>query len=153
MSADIHWTHARFDELDARAVHDFLRLRVEVFVVEQACAYPEIDGLDVHEATRHLIGRADDETVVYGRSLVAGGDEPVRLGRIVVAERWRGRGVARELVRRLLDDVAERHPGRDVVLGAQVVAEGLYAGLGFVRSSDEYLEDGIPHVDMRLTRG
>ena len=158
MSTDdtaLAWTLSRFDELDVRSVHDFLKLRVDVFVVEQACAYPEIDGLDALAGTRHLLGRDAGGTVAaYGRSLVdeddAGTD--ARVGRIVVAPQRRGRGVARALMRRLLDDLDARCPGRDVVLGAQLPAEPLYASFGFVRDSDEYLEDGIPHVDMRLTR-
>ena len=152
---EIDWTLSRFDELDARSVHDWLRLRVDVFVVEQACAYPEIDGLDVLPGTRHLVGRdADDVVVAYARSLVDEGEAgaPVRIGRVVVAPSWRGRGVARALMRRGLADLDARHPHRDVVLGAQLPAEALYASFGFVRDSDEYLEDGIPHVDMRLAR-
>ena len=155
MSTDdtaLAWTLSRFDELDARSVHDLLRLRVDVFVVEQACAYPEIDGLDALPGTRHLLGREADGTVAaYGRSLVDAG-AAARVGRIVVAPARRGRGVARTLMRRLLDDLDSRCPGRDVVLGAQLPAEPLYASFGFVRDSDEYLEDGIPHVDMRLAR-
>ena len=155
-ATDLRWTLSRFDALDARTVHDCLRLRVDVFVVEQACAYPEIDGRDVLPGTRHLIGRdADGTTAVYGRSLVDEDDPdaPARIGRIVVAAPWRGRGVARTLMRRLLDDLDARHPHRDVVLGAQLPAQALYASFGFARDSDEYVEDGIPHVDMRLARG
>lgn len=150
----VDWLHARFDELAAADLHDALRLRVDVFVVEQACAYPEIDGLDGLPGTRHLLGRAHAEAVVYGRSLCEEDSpgSPVRLGRIVVARSWRGRGLARELMRRLLADAAARHPGRDVVLGAQLPAEPLYAAFGFERTSGEYLEDGIAHVDMRLAR-
>ena len=157
MTPDIDWTLAPLDRFDARAVHDLLRLRVDVFVVEQACAYPEIDGRDALPGTRHLVGRARGETVACGRSLVGEDDAlagagPARVGRIAVARAWRGRGLARELMRRLLDDLEARAPDRDVALGAQLPAEPLYASFGFRRCSDEYLEDGIPHVDMRLAR-
>ena len=152
---DLHWTLAPLDALDARALHDCLRLRVEVFVVEQACPYPELDGLDALPGTRHLIGRAGNETVACARSLVDGADPeaPARIGRVVVAAPWRGRGLARELLARLLADLDARCPERDVVLGAQLPAEALYGAFGFRRCSAEYLEDGIAHVDMRLARG
>ena len=151
---DLDWTLAPLDALDARAVHDLLRLRVDVFVVEQACPYPEIDGRDALPGTRHLVGRAGAETVACARSLADADDRqaPARVGRVAVARAWRGHGLARELLGRLLADLEARHPGRDVVLGGQLPAEALYASFGFRRVSDVYLEDGIPHVDMRLTR-
>ncbi len=151
---DMTWTLATIAELDARAMHDLLRLRCEVFVVEQACPYQDIDGLDTLPDTRHLIGRHGAQVVACARSLVSGeqSDAPARLGRIVVARQWRGRRLACALVQRLLADLAERHPQRDVILGAQLPAMALYASFGFRPESREYLEDGIPHVDMRLTR-
>ena len=68
-------------------------------------------------------------------------------------ENHRGAGLARALMRWTLDELAREHPGHDVTLGAQIVAEGFYRSLGFERVSDEYVEDGIPHVDMTRARG
>ena len=87
-TADIDWTLAGLDAMGPCDVHDLMRLRVDVFVVEQACAYPEIDGADAFPGTRHLVGRdADGVVVACGRSLVDEDDAraPARIGRIVVA--------------------------------------------------------------------
>jgi ElaA protein len=137
---------ARFDDLTARDLYDLLALRVRVFVVEQQCAFQELDGLDTeaeHVWTRGPAG----EVVAYLRILEGGGE--TRIGRIVTAPEHRGTGAGAALMRTVLaelDEHAERGP---VVLGAQVQAQGFYARLGFAVDGPEYDEDGIPHVPMR----
>lgn len=148
---DLHWQLCAFDRLDGRSVYDILRLRSEVFVVEQQCVYADMDGQDTLPGTRHLSARAGTAMVAYARSLVDDGEPqaPARLGRVVVARDWRGRGLASTLMQRLLDDLAERCPQRDVILSAQLPAVALYTAFGFDCESAPYLEDGIPHVAMR----
>ena len=132
---------ARFDDLTPRDLYDLLALRVRVFVVEQECAFQELDGLDAeaeHVWTRGPAG----EVVAYLRILEGGGE--TRLGRIVTAPEHRGTGAGAALMRTVLAGIEG-----PVVLGAQVQAQGFYARLGFAVDGPGYDEDGIPHVPMR----
>ena len=137
------------DALSAPELFELLRLRVDVFVVEQACPYAELDALDAAPGTAHVTGHVGGELVACARTLVpAAADEPLRIGRVAVRDGHRGRGHARALLGWTLAELSGEHPGRAVALGAQLGAEGLYASLGFRRASDEYVEDGIAHVEM-----
>jgi len=132
-----------FEELDAATAYACWRLRQEVFVVEQSCPYPDLDGRDAEPGTRHVLLEEDDALLGYARVLDDG--DVWRIGRVVLARAARGRGLADVLVRAAL----EACPGRDVVLDAQTPLQGWYAGFGFTPEGPEFLEDGIPHVPMR----
>jgi ElaA protein len=136
-----------FDDLDARTAYDVWRLRQDVFVVEQACAYPDLDGRDVEPGTRHLL-LTDADGMLQGYLRLLDDGDVARIGRVVLARAARGRGLADELVRAALAECA----GREVVLDAQSPLAGWYAGFGFEASGPEFLEDGIPHVPMRRGR-
>ena len=136
---------AAFADLGVQVLHDILKLRVDVFVVEQDCPYPEIDGLDPLPTTSHLwLADGDGRIAAYVRVLAH--TDPLRIGRVVTAGWARRRGLAR----RLLEAAMAAHPG-PAVLDAQVQAADLYRGLGFVQSGPEFLEDGIPHIPMAWT--
>lgn len=135
---------AGFADLDARTFHDLLRLRVDVFVVEQECAYPELDGRDVEPGTRHLWLARDGEPVAYLRILADPGGV-ARIGRVVVAPAARGGGYAGRLMVAALAEVGDR----PCVLDAQSHLVDFYARHGFTPSGPEYVEDGIPHTPMR----
>ncbi|WP_433391839.1 GNAT family N-acetyltransferase [Micromonospora sp. KLBMP9576] len=135
---------ASFAELDARTFHDLLRLRIDVFVVEQACPYPELDGRDVEPDTRHLWLDGGDAPLAYLRILADPGGV-ARIGRVVVAARARGGGHAGRLLTAALELVGDRV----CVLEAQSHLVGLYARHGFAVSGPEYVEDGIDHTPMR----
>ncbi|MFC0004005.1 GNAT family N-acetyltransferase [Micromonospora siamensis] len=135
---------ASFDELDVHTFHDLLRLRIDVFVVEQECAYPELDGRDVEPGTRHLWLPGPDGPAAYLRVLADPGGV-ARIGRVVVAPAARGAGLAGRLVTAALRLVGDR----PCVLEAQSHLVGLYARHGFTVSGPEYVEDGIPHTPMR----
>jgi ElaA protein len=133
---------AALEAMSPRDVHDVLALRVAVFVVEQQCAYLEIDGRDVEPDAVHWWSRDDDGVLTaYLRLLV----EPAghRIGRVVTAPAARGTGAGAALMRAALATL----PG-PVVLGAQVRVQGFYERLGFTVSGPGYDEDGIPHVPM-----
>jgi ElaA protein len=135
---------ARWSELDATTAHHILRLRVDVFVVEQACPYPEIDGRDVEPTTEHLwVSTARLPVAAYLRVLTEP-DAVLRVGRVVTAPAARGRGLARLL----MDDVLDRHRDTPLVLDAQSPLVPWYAAFGFEPTGPEFLEDGIPHVTM-----
>ncbi|PGH46037.1 GNAT family N-acetyltransferase [Micromonospora sp. WMMA1996] len=135
---------AAFTELDARTFHDLLRLRIDVFVVEQSCPYPELDGRDVEPGTRHLWLTRDGAVLAYLR-ILADPDGVARIGRVVVAPAARGAGLAGALMTEALAEVGER----PCVLEAQTHLVALYAGHGFAVDGPGYVEDGIPHTPMR----
>ena len=139
---------SRFAGLDAATLYALLRLRVDVFVVEQACPYPELDGRDTEPDTVHLWVERDGRVVGCLRLLA----EPAlpaapaqwRIGRVCVDTIARGEGLAEALVRAALT----RCDG-PVVLDAQSYLAGWYQRLGFTAGGPEFVEDGIPHVPMR----
>jgi ElaA protein len=140
---------APFADLTAGEVYDVARLRQDVFVVEQECPYPDLDGRDQELGTCHVLMYDSVELLGYARVL----DDATtwRIGRVVLAEAARGRGLADGLIDAALDYCRSEDPGRDVVLDAQTPLAGWYAGFGFVTDGEEFLEDGIPHTPMRLS--
>lgn len=133
---------ATFADLSARQLHDLLRLRVDVFVVEQGCPYPELDGRDVEPTTQHLWFEVNGEIAAYLR-ILDGGDAAV-IGRVVTARGHRGRGYAARLVGVALG----RLGGVRVRISAQAYLQGWYERFGFVRAGADFVEDGIAHLPM-----
>ena len=130
-------------ELDPVVLHDLMRLRSEVFVVEQDCVYRDLDGRDTEPGALQFWAEVDGEVVACLRRL----DEPdgaVRVGRIATRADHRGQGLAAALIAEALDGV-----DGSAVLDAQVQLEEWYGRLGFVRTGATFLEDGIPHLPMR----
>ena len=137
-----------FADLDAASAYAVWKLRQDVFVVEQGCAYPDLDGRDGEAGTRHVL-LTDEDGSLLGYARVLDDVEVWRIGRVVLARDARGRGLADPLMRAALDEC----PDRDVVLDAQSPLASWYESLGFAVTGPEFLEDGIPHLPMRLTRG
>ncbi len=140
---------ASFRDLPAVTLYDILRLRSDVFVVEQECAYPDLDGRDTEPGTRHLWFSRDREVRAYLRILDDHGVE--RIGRVVTAKSARGSGLAGRLMEHALEIIGHRPS----VLDAQSYLTGFYAKFGFEATGPEYVEDGIPHVPMsrKVTEG
>jgi ElaA protein len=136
---------ARFAELTPAELYGLLRLRVDVFVVEQNCPYPELDGRDAEPGTVHLWFADDDGTVLATIRVLENGEDR-SIGRVATAASARGRGLSALLVRRGI----ELCGGRTVDIGAQAYLEAWYERFGFRRSGPGYVEDGIPHLPMRL---
>lgn len=135
---------ARFADLTTAQLYALLKLRVDVFVVEQECAYPELDGLDDEPGTEHLwveVGGAVAATV-----RILADPEGMIIGRVATARGHRGQGYAAVLVR----EAIARIGGQRIRIGAQTQLEGWYARFGFVRGGPDYVEDGIPHLPMVL---
>ena len=131
-----------FDKFDALALYALLRLRVDVFVVEQECPYPELDGRDLEPTTRHVWIDEGGMPVACLR-LLAEPDGSHRISRVATAADQRHQGLAGLLV----DHVMATTPGR-LVLDAQTYLEPWYVEHGFARTGDEFTDDGIPHVPM-----
>ena len=137
-----------FDALAVGELYALLRLRADVFVVEQACVFGEIDGKD--PAARHLLAFAGETLGGYLRVFpptTAGG--AAKIGRVVVAPAFRATGLGRRLMAAALTEIADRLGPVPIELAAQAHLERFYAGFGFVRCSEDYLEDDILHCDMR----
>ena len=135
---------AGFDDLAPRTAYDVWRLRQQVFVVEQDCPYPDLDGRDLEEATRHVVLLDEDDRVV-GTLRVLDDGGWARIGRVVVAPAARGRGLAALL----MDEAMALCGDREVRLDAQTGLTGFYAGYGFEVTGPEFDEDGVMHVPMR----
>lgn len=136
-----------FAALTVEELYEILRLRVNVFVVEQHCPYPEIDGQDADAL--HVWLEEDGEIVAYLRVLTHGVPGEAWLGRVISVRRRAGLGtqLLKEGIR-----LAEEHFGAQTVrVEAQTYAKPFYEGVGFRQTSDEFLEDGIPHIEMALT--
>jgi ElaA protein len=134
---------AAFGELDAYTLYALLRLRAEVFVVEQECAYLDLDGLDTEAATRHLWLERAGEVIAYLR-ILALPDGGRRIGRVVVAKAARGEGLAARLMEAALEQIGDR----PCDLNAQSYLVDFYRGYGFAPVAPEFLDDGIPHTPM-----
>ncbi|MDT4919168.1 MAG: ElaA protein [Pseudonocardiales bacterium] len=145
VGVDIH--DAATADLDARTLYEILALRSAVFVVEQDCVYLDADGRDLEPDARQLWIERDGSVVATLR-LLRDPDGCARIGRVATAGPARRGGLAEALMRRAL----ELAPSGDVVLGAQSYLEPWYARFGFVRDGEDYLDDGIPHLPMRLRR-
>jgi ElaA protein len=137
-----------FEALKPAELHAVLKLRCEVFIVEQACAYADIDGKD--PLARHLLAYVGPELIGCLRVFAPdGAGAAARIGRVVIAPPARGTGLGRRLMRRALAEIDARFGPVPVELSAQAHLEAFYASLGFERVSETYLEDDIPHCDMR----
>ncbi len=132
-------------ELDAGTLYQVLRLRVDVFVVEQQCPYPELDGRDLEPGTRWLWATEGTEVVATLRILHEGA-ATARIGRVATARAARSAGVAGVLMRQALDVLGA---DLEVVLDAQSPLADWYRRFGFEPAGDEFVEDGIRHLPMR----
>jgi len=136
-----------FEALANIELYNILKLRQEIFIIEQACIYPDIDNHD--EDAIHLMAFDADKLVGCLRILSRGVTfETVAIGRIVVSKSHRGRGIAKAMMQQALDFIEGEMKESQVMLSAQTYALPFYEGLGFEAVSAEYLEDDIPHMDM-----
>jgi ElaA protein len=143
MGGDVVHT-ATFADLDVSTLYRLLRLRVDVFVVEQACPYPELDGRDDEPGARHCWIERDGVPVASLR-ILSEPDGSARIGRVVTAVGRRGEGLAGVLLRHAIAVTAPA----PVVLDAQSHLASWYRSFGFAPCGAEHIEDGIPHVPMR----
>jgi len=135
-----------FDDLPPKTAYALWRLRQDVFIVEQDCPYPDLDGRDLEPGTRHVVLSDGDQLAGTARILDDG--DVWRIGRVVLAPSHRGKGLADVIMTAAVEALTDR----DVVLDAQTPLAGWYTKFGFVKDGEEFLEDGIPHTPMRLKR-
>ena len=134
-------------DLDPRTLYELMRLRVDVFVVEQHCAYPELDGRDLEDRARHfwLGGDGKPEPVLGTIRLLKESDGGYRIGRLCTARAVRGRGLGKRLMEAALAEIGDRPS----VLDSQQELTGFYEGFGYVATGEPYDWDGVVHVPMR----
>lgn len=145
------WNTYHFDELTARKLYEFLKLRVDVFIVEQECPYPELDNLD--QESIHMAYTENGRTLAYARLVPEGVKYGLpSIGRVIVHPDARSRGLAKQLLEKSIDYILKEWEADEIQLQGQVYLKGFYESFGFVPISEEYDEDGIPHVDMKLTK-
>lgn len=136
-----------FKELNNEELYDILRLRCEIFVVEQNCPYQDCDLKD--KEAYHLFIKNHHEIIAYLRILNKGASyDEISIGRVVVHKEYRRKGIAQKMIRDAIEFIEEKLGETSVRLSGQLYAERLYESLGFRRVSEVYLEDNIPHVEM-----
>ncbi|XMB49333.1 GNAT family N-acetyltransferase [Pseudomonas fluorescens] len=146
----VDWVCKHHNDLGKDQLYALLRLRSEVFVVEQKCAYQDIDGQDLAGDTHHLMAWQDNELVAYLRLLdpeSQGGD--VVIGRVIVSQAARGTGLGHQMLEEALERIEDIWPQTPIFLSAQAHLQKYYGRYGFVVAGEEYLEDDIPHIGMR----
>lgn len=137
----------QFKELTLQELYSFLKLRTDIFVVEQNCPYPELDGAD--EKAIHLYIKESDEVIAYLR-IIPSKTGTSRIGRVVTKMEHRSKGLSSQLMEKALEYIREHYPEDIMILSAQEHLQHFYGSFGFKPVSEVYLEDGIPHVDMEL---
>ncbi|HUS23413.1 MAG TPA: GNAT family N-acetyltransferase [Candidatus Binatia bacterium] len=150
--AAVRWGWKAFDALAPAELYAALRLRSEIFVVEQDCVFLDLDGRDPQ--CEHLLGQAGGELLAYLRLVPPGVRlAEVSIGRVVVAKSARGTGLGRAAMQEGIRRCEARYPGAPIKVSAQQHLERFYASLGFARIGEPYIEDGIAHLDMLRVPG
>lgn len=144
------WHLKSFEQLSNLELYKILQLRVDIFVVEQDCAYSELDNKDFVTDALHLFAKDSDEICCYLRILPPGTSYPSQpsLGRVVTNQQYRGKGIGHSMLIRANQTLDELWPELSCHISAQSHLEGYYGQHGYVAVGEGYLEDGIPHIGM-----
>jgi ElaA protein len=149
----MRWLCLNFSELSTTQLYQLLKLRVDVFVVEQNCPYPDLDDKDHHADVYHVLGYQGEQLIACARLLAPDISYPqVSIGRVVIAEFYRKQGLGKQLLKKALELCEQHWPQQNIQIGALCYLMKFYESMGLKRCSEDYLEDGIPHVDMLLTK-
>lgn len=146
----ISWSIKSFDELNKNELYDLLKLRSEVFVVEQNCVYQDIDDKDIKGT--HFFGQDGSDLIAYLRVTEAGVLYPnhISIGRVVIKKTHRNKKLGNEILANAIDFCRKKFPKTPIKISAQTHLKSFYNQLGFEFKGEAYLEDGIPHCAMYL---
>lgn len=157
MQPELMWDKKTFTSLTTNELYDILKLRIDIFVVEQACYYPDLDEHDRHSDTVHLFAYSLNE-IKHNNNVIAAYlrilpkdtiyTDYISIGRVVIAPEYRGQKLGHLLMKKALKACEENFPGESIKISAQAHLENYYQAYGFNRISDIYLEDNIPHIAM-----
>ena len=143
----MNWIIKEFNELSSDELYEILKLRSEVFVVEQECIYEDCDGKD--KKSYHLFAEQNGEILVYLRILEKGVSySEISIGRVLSNKKYRGRGFAKQMILRAIEFIESYLKENAIRISAQVYLLNFYSSFGFVKVSDVYLEDDIQHIEM-----
>jgi len=159
MQSELIWCVKPFSSLSTNELFDILKLRVDVFVVEQTCYYPELDEHDRHPDTLHFFAHTNETSIqadnhhniaAYLRILPKGTTykDYISIGRVVVSPSYRGIKLGHTLLEKALEVCNSHFPNQNIKISAQEHLEEYYKQYNFIRVSDMYLEDNIPHISM-----
>ena len=143
----MNWTLKKFEDLTPYELYAILRLRTEVFVVEQNCVFQDMDNKD--QPAYHLMGWENNTLIAYTRLIPPhlSYAEP-SIGRVVTSASARGSGIGRKLMEKSIEEIIRLYGKTPIKLGAQLYLKKFYESLGFMQSGDIYDEDGIDHIEM-----
>lgn len=143
----MNWSVLKFSELDIQSLYDMLQLRAEVFVVEQDCPYQDLDGKDAQ--SYHVCGYDENELAAYARIVEKGVSySEISIGRVVVSPKHRGIRLGEQLMVESIHFIESSLDAQPIRISAQSHLRKFYNDLGFEFTGKEYLEDGIPHIEM-----
>ena len=144
------WICKSFDQLSVNELYAILRLRIEVFIVEQNCVFQDADDKD--QKSYHFMGWTGDDLVAYTRLVPKdiSYDKP-SIGRVVTSPKYRRSGIGKELMTKSIESAYKLWGKQPIQIGAQIYLQKFYESLGFIVSGPIYLEDGIEHVEMLLS--
>lgn len=144
----LEWRIKSFESLTVNELYDILKLRSTIFVVEQNCVYLDMDGKD--KLALHLLGSYNGKIVAYSRLFKAGiSFQNASIGRVVVDANYRDKKWGQELMRESIDGIALHFGENKITIGAQLYLKKFYENQGFIQTSEMYLEDDIPHIEMQ----
>jgi ElaA protein len=144
----LKWKIKAFNALTVDELYDLLRLRSEIFVVEQNCVYLDLDGKD--KLALHLIGEYEGKTVAHARLFKPGiSFDNASIGRVVVDQNYRDKKWGHDLMREAIAGIKGNYNETAITIGAQLYLKKFYESHGFVQISEMYLEDDIPHIEMK----
>lgn len=144
----INFTTKSFNELTNTELYQLLQLRNEVFIVEQTCPYPDLDNKDYKSL--HVLGTVNDRVVAYARLLPQGiSYSEASIGRVVTSSAVRKTGYGKSLMLYAIPETLKQFNTNEIVISAQYYLEKFYSDLGFKSEGEVYMEDDIPHIQMR----
>ncbi|MFV8374273.1 GNAT family N-acetyltransferase [Flavobacterium sp. LB1P71] len=144
----LEWKIKPFEALTVHELYDILKLRSEIFVVEQNCVYLDLDGKD--KLALHLFGEFEGVIVAHARLFKAGiSFDNASIGRVTVAANYRDRKWGHDLMREAIAGILSHFGESKITIGAQLYLKKFYESQGFVQTSEMYLEDDIPHIEMQ----